>query len=83
MSARDLKRILKEKLAVAPDSLTKEERDILVAIAGGATKVEVARSLAISREMVDAHVENILDKLHHHDERQPSSPRAASDESDD
>ena len=76
MSSRDLKRILEEKRAEASDFLSEEEHDILVAIAGGAGKDEVARSLGISEEMVDSHVENILDKLHHHNEQRPSSPPA-------
>ena len=55
-------------------ALDPEERSVLVAIAEGASRPEVARSLGISEEMIGRHVANVLDKLHRHGDRRSAAP---------
>jgi DNA-binding NarL/FixJ family response regulator len=43
--------------------LSQRERDVAGLVAGGATNVEVAASLAISPRTVEHHISNILAKL--------------------
>jgi two-component system nitrate/nitrite response regulator NarL len=50
-------------VALALESLSLRERDILRGIAGGASNKEIARNLAIAETTVKTHVQHILQKL--------------------
>jgi DNA-binding NarL/FixJ family response regulator len=51
---------------VSVGSLTRREQEVLQAIAGGATRVEIAQLLAISPHTVRTHMQSILTKLDVH-----------------
>jgi len=48
----------------AQDELTEREREVLLAVSGGASNRDVAAALHISENTVKFHMKNILDKLH-------------------
>jgi two-component system response regulator NreC len=48
-------------------SLTPREREVLQAVASGATSAEVGRQLSISTKTVETHRANLMDKLDMHD----------------
>jgi DNA-binding NarL/FixJ family response regulator len=45
------------------DSLTAREREVLVALASGASNAELARRLFVSEETIRTHVKRVLQKL--------------------
>ena len=46
------------------DQLERAERDVLMALAEGHNVAEIARSLRMAEDMVDAHLAHVLAKLH-------------------
>jgi DNA-binding NarL/FixJ family response regulator len=55
---------------LSDENLSDRELDILLRVARGRTNKEIARELFISASTVNAHVKNILLKLHAHDRTQ-------------
>ena len=55
--------ILNSSLAARLDRLTTREREVLVAIAGGSSNVEIADALFVGAATVKSHVSSILTKL--------------------
>lgn len=49
---------------IVEEELTPREREVLEALAGGATNKEIAQALYIAESTVKYHVTNIMDKLH-------------------